>query len=67
MTGVRHPEVTAQILGADGNAGSLMGITATALRRAGVPTDEINEFRREAMSGNYDHLLQTIMRWVEVE
>lgn len=27
---------------------------------------EIDQFRKEATSGDYDHLLQTCMRWVDV-
>lgn len=72
---VRHPGITARIIGADSNAGTLMGITVEALRRglraADVPATEIateiNAFRTEALSGDYDHLIQTITRWVEVE
>lgn len=67
MDGVKYPGVTVAILGADGNAGNLMGLVTRALQRAGVPAAERAAFRDEALSGDYDHLLQTIMRWVEVE
>jgi len=32
-----------------------------------VPQDEIDAFFAEATSGDYDHLLQTTMRWVDWE
>ena len=51
-----------------GGAMSVTGIfvfgAALALRRAGVPKEELTEFFEEAISGHYDHLLQTCMRWV---
>jgi hypothetical protein len=67
MRDVKHPEVNVQIIGTDSNALALMGRVTRALRAAKVPTAEIDQFREEAMSGDYDNVLRTIMRWVEVE
>ena len=61
----RHPEVQVQLSGQDGNAFAILGRTAAALRAAGVPQDEIDAFFAEATSGDYDHLLQTTMAWVD--
>lgn len=61
----RHPDVEVQLSGEDGNAFFIMGKVTRALRRAGYG-DEIDEFIAEATSGDYDHLLQTAMKWVEV-
>jgi hypothetical protein len=36
------------------------------MRTARLPDEEIRQFQSEAMSGDYDHLLQTCMKWVEV-
>ena len=44
-----------------------MGQVTRALRHEGVEKEEIDQFMQEAMSGDYDHLLQTCMAWVEVE
>lgn len=63
---MKYPDVEVQLSEADGNAFVLMGRVALALRRAGVSCGEIDEFRKEAMNGNYDHLLQTCMIWVSV-
>jgi hypothetical protein len=41
--------------------------TAAALRAAGVPQEEVDAFFAEATSGDYDHLLQTTMAWVDWE
>ena len=67
IDGPKYPDITVQLTGIDGNAGSIMGAVSRALRRGDVPSAEIDEFRRECMSGDYDHLLQTCMKWVEVE
>lgn len=65
-TTTRYPQIEVELTSQDGNAFNLIGITSRALRRAGVPEAEVKEFTTEAMSGDYDNLLQTIMRWVEV-
>ena len=61
----KYPDVAVQLSGEDGNAGFMIARTGRALKKAGVPREVIQEFRVEAMSGDYDHVLQTIMRWVE--
>ena len=61
----RYPEVQVQLTGQDGNAFAILGRTAAALRHAGVPHEEIDGFFAEATSGDYDHLLQTTMAWVD--
>jgi uncharacterized protein DUF4314 len=63
----RYPEVQVQLSGQDGNAFAILGRTAAALRAAGVPREEIDAFFAEATSGDYDHLLQTTMAWVDWE
>jgi len=50
----------------DGNAVAIMMKVARAMRRANIPSPEIDAFLVEAKSGNYDHMLQTCMRWVTV-
>jgi hypothetical protein len=63
----RYADVQVRLSGEDGNAYSILGRTTAALRAAGVPQEEIDTFFAEATSGDYDHLLQTTMRWVDVE
>ena len=63
---VKYPEISVQLTGQDGNAFVLIGLVRQALRRAGVAKAEIDEFVREAMSKDYDHVLQTCMKWVDV-
>jgi len=63
---VRYPTVKVKLIGADGNAFSIIGMVRRGLREAGVSAEEQYAFRVEAMSGDYDKLLQTAMRWVDV-
>jgi hypothetical protein len=67
MTAPKHPEITVKLVGGDGNAFSILGSVIRAMRAARLPDEEIKQFRDEAMSGDYSHLLQTCIKWVEVE
>lgn len=66
MTEVKYPDIEVQLSGEDGNAFSILGRVSREMRRADVPAVEIKAFMDDAMSGDYDHLLQTCMRWVDV-
>ena len=60
----RYPDVHVQLSGEDGNAFFIIGRVRKALRQAGVSQAECDQFSNEAMSGDYDNVLQTCMRWV---
>ena len=66
MSEVKYPNVSVQLSGEDGNAMMIIGRVRKALRRAGVKDAELDAFSEEAMSGDYDNVLQTAMRWVDV-
>lgn len=66
MQDIKYPEVEVQLTGADGNAYAIMGAVASALRRHGVSDEEIKKYQDESMSGDYNNLLVTAMKWVEV-
>jgi len=55
-----------KMVGEDGNAFAILGKAHQVLRQNGM-ADKISEFDKEAMSGNYDHLLATCTKWFEVE
>jgi len=63
---ILFPEITVAILGGEGNAFNLLGAVAAAMKRQGTGQKAIDTFYAEATSGDYDHLLQTIMRTVAV-
>lgn len=63
---VKFPDVIVTLSGVNGNAFILLGIVTRELRRAGHG-DQVDAFKSEATSGDYDHLLQTCMQWVNVQ
>ncbi len=62
----KYPQVEVNLVGEDGNDILILGRVARAMRRAKVPQADIDLFYTEATAGDYDHLLQTCMRWVTV-
>ena len=62
----RYPDITVDLIGHDGNAFTVLGRCRKAARDAGLSEDEIATFMTEATAGDYDHLLQTAMRWFDV-
>lgn len=63
----KHPHITVQLVGNDGNVFAILGTVAKAMRQAGVPAEEVDQYTFEAMSGDYDHLLATTIKWVDVQ
>lgn len=64
---IKYPNITVKLVGEDGNAFAILGRVIREMKRAGVPKLEQDAFRDEATSGDYDHLLQTCMRWVDCD
>ena len=54
-------KVKMQLVGLDGNAFSIMGEFQRNARKQGWTADEIKAILDEAMSGDYNHLLSTII------
>ena len=54
-------KVKMQLDGLDGNAFALMGAFSRNARRQGWTRDEIDTVLKECRSGDYDHLLCTLM------
>jgi hypothetical protein len=55
-----------ELLGTDGNAFSIIGLCRRAGKRAGWNDDQLTAFVKEATAGDYDHVLQTAMKYFEV-
>lgn len=66
-TELRQTGVTVRLVGEDGNAFHILGKVRRALRRNGESDEFIRAFMDEATSGDYNHLLATVMKVVEVE
>lgn len=63
----KYPKIKVKLTGRNGNVFSIMGTVVTALRKARVEHSEIEAFKKEAMAGDYKHLLESIMNWVDVK
>ena len=57
---------TVKLVGEDGNAFAILGRVSKALKQAGLE-DEAKAFMEEATAGDYDHLLATAAKYVEIE
>jgi hypothetical protein len=64
--GPRFPEVEVKLVGEDGNGMAIIGRVRRAMQRAGIPKEEIAHYMDECLEGDYDNLLATTMRYVEV-
>lgn len=53
--------------GLDGNAFNIMGATRKLLRDAGASPEFLAAYTREATSGDYDHVLQTSIAYLDAE
>jgi hypothetical protein len=58
-------KVRMRLVGEDGNAFAIMGRFRRAARDAGWSAEEISDVLEEAMAGDYDHLLATMMEHVD--
>lgn len=65
---VEKPAIKApvQLVGVDGNAFMLIAVCRRAARKAKYTPEQIEAFCQEAMSGDYDHVIQTCTDWFEV-
>jgi hypothetical protein len=54
-----------RLIGEDSNAGSIMGRTTRALKKAGNSEEIINRYRMECISGDYANLLRVTMAYTE--
>lgn len=62
----KYPNIEVKLLGGDGNAWLILGRMQAALKAGGVSREEIEVFGKEATSGDYNNLLATCMKWVNV-
>lgn len=59
-------DIDVQLVGQDSSTGAIMGEVSSALKRAGATHAEIKQYRAETLSGDYNNVLQTAMKWVNV-
>ena len=58
---------TLELSGRDGNAFAILGKAQRVARDAGWAEGKVKLIMKEATSGDYDHLLQTMIKYFEVE
>jgi hypothetical protein len=58
---VKYPNITVDFSNIDGNSFMLLNAVRKAMREAKIPDTKIKKFTTEAQSGNYDHLMITII------
>lgn len=63
---VPYTDAVVQLTGKDGNAFLIIGLVRQGILRSNHP-ELADEFMNQAIDGDYDHLLQTCMRYVSVE
>ena len=56
-----------KLVGQDANAFSILGLASKALQKAGASPQAIEAYKREATSGDYNHLLAITMKYCQVE
>lgn len=63
----KYPHIDVRLSsGVDSNAMAIVVACQRQMRRAGIKQPELDEFRIEATSGDYDNVIQTCMKWVNV-
>lgn len=60
------PQPKLKLLGRDGNAFAVLGNAQAAAKKAKWSQEQIDAFAKIAKAGDYDHLLQTCMRYFDV-
>lgn len=63
--GPKYPRIHVKGVGEDGNAHAIMGRVVAAMKEHGLDKAERDAFMAEAMSGDYDNLLNVCMNWVD--
>ena len=59
--------VDVQLSGNDGNAFAIMGACKKAASKANIEQSKVDKFISECMSGDYDHLIRTCMKYFNVK
>ncbi len=62
----KYPAITA-VISSDGNAFAIMGAVTKAMKRGGVPKEDIDAYFAEATSGDYDKVIRTSFKYVNCE
>lgn len=64
---IKYPQVKVRLVGEDGNAFFILARVCGAMKKAGLTSEQIQEYMDEAKSGDYNHLLQVTMQYVDCD
>lgn len=64
MSDPKYKRIEVPLSGEDGNSFFIIGRVTKAMKRGGINASETKAFTEEAMSGDYQNLLRTVMKWV---
>ena len=59
--------ITFNRYGPTGNAWYILGAASRALAKAGATPEQVQEYNKDAMSSDYEHLISVTEQWVTVE
>jgi hypothetical protein len=65
--GPKYPRVKVQVTGPHAGFYPTVAAVQAAMRRAGVPLQELSNFYEDAAESNDDNFLRTCLRWVDVD
>lgn len=63
---VKYPQIKVKLVGKDSNSFSILANVLGEMKRHKLSAEERRTFFDEAMKGDYNHLLQTCMKWVTI-
>jgi hypothetical protein len=61
-----YPNISVRLIGVDNHPTTIVAVLTRGLRDGGIEHDEIDRIVREALSGDYDHVLSTCLKYVRV-
>lgn len=67
VSGPKYPKVRVQVTGPYGGFFPTVAAVQAAMRRAGVPMQELSNFYEDATEDEEGNLLRTCLRWVNVD
>ena len=62
----KYGNISVDLSRQDGNAFAVMAKVSGALRKGGASDNEIERYLAESTGGDYDNLLRTAMKWVNI-
>lgn len=62
----KYPNISVKLIDEDGNAFAILGHCIKKAKKVGLDQKEIDLFKKEATSGDYNNLLCTCQKWFDI-